>query len=86
MGKARIKYSEQEYYFIKLSEKQSSHIKLVEVKQMKMVKSKTTSGQLVWILTPDIFLTSITKRKAQLSFLDVFYAFAPQLVKSKDSE
>lgn len=50
---------------------------------MKRVKSKTTNGQLLWILTPDVRLPSITKRKPPISFLDVFYAFAPILVKSK---
>lgn len=50
---------------------------------MKRVKSKTTNGRLLWILTPDVRLASITKRKPPISFLDVFYAFAPILVKSK---
>ncbi len=53
---------------------------------MKRIKSKTTNGQLVWILTPDVLLARITKRKSPLSFLDVFYAFASQLVKSKDKK
>ncbi len=53
---------------------------------MKRIKSKTTNGQLLWILTPDVHLASITKRKSPISFLDVFYAFAPQLVKSKDKK
>ena len=50
---------------------------------MKKIKSKTANGQLVWIITPDIFLTSITKRKAPISFLDVFYAYAQMLLKSE---
>ena len=50
---------------------------------MKRIKSKATNGQLLWILIPDVRLASITKRKPPTSFLDVFYAFAPILVKSK---
>jgi len=53
---------------------------------MKRVKSKTTNGQLLWILTPDIHLASIIKRKPPISFLDIFYSFAPRLVKSKNQE
>ena len=53
---------------------------------MKRIKSKTTTGQLLWILTPDANLASIIKRKSSISFLDVFYVFAPQLVKSKEKK
>jgi len=38
------------------------------------------------MLTPDVCLASITKRKTPISFLDVFYAFAPQFVKSKEKK
>lgn len=50
---------------------------------MKKILSRTIDGKLVWVITPDVRLASITKRKLPLSFLDVFYAFAPLLVKSK---
>ena len=50
---------------------------------MKRVKCKTRNGQLLWILIPDVRLASITKRKPPISFLDVFYAFAPILVESQ---
>lgn len=50
---------------------------------MKKVKSKTNSGRLIWVLTPDIRIARFLKRKQPISFLDIFYVFAPLLVKSK---
>jgi hypothetical protein len=50
---------------------------------MKIIKTRATNGQFEWILIPDIHLANITRRRAPISFLDVFYSFAPQLVKSE---
>jgi len=50
---------------------------------MKKVKTKTQGGQFIWVITPDINLASFIKGKRSISFLDIFYAFAPLLVKSK---
>lgn len=53
---------------------------------MKIIRSKIKTGQMVWIISPDIHLASVLKRKHPISFLDIFYAFAPKLVRSKDKK
>lgn len=53
---------------------------------MKIIRSKMKTGQMAWIISPDIRLASVMKRKHTISFLDIFYAFAPMLVISKDKK
>ena len=50
---------------------------------MKKVKSKTKDDQFIWVITPDIRIASFLKRKKPITFLDIFYAFAPLLMKSR---
>jgi len=53
---------------------------------MKKILSKTVDGKSVWVITPDVRLANINKRRLPLSYLDIFYAFAPLLVKSTNKK